>query len=189
VAQISTVAVIGAGALGRGIARLVALGGYNTILEDLIPGVLRKAEGEIRSNFEKAVELGRTSSGAASQALGRIQYAASLEESARQADVVIEAVPDELESKIEIFTLLDKICRPRTILICTSSELNLSEIAGITYRPAKCAGMRFRANASDAQFLEIVQARETGKDTMATVLEMAGRMGKDARTIVEGSVQ
>jgi 3-hydroxyacyl-CoA dehydrogenase len=182
VAQISTVAVIGAGALGRGIARLVALGGYNTILEDLIPGVLRKAEDEIRSNLEKAVDLGCTSSDAASEALGRIQYAASLEESARQADVVIEAVPDELESKIEI-------CRPRTILICTSSELNLSEIAGITYRPAKCAGMRFRANASDAQFLDIVQARETGKDTMATVLEMAGRMGKDARTIVEGSVQ
>jgi 3-hydroxyacyl-CoA dehydrogenase len=189
VARVSTVAVIGAGALGRGVARLLALAGYGTILEDLIPGALRKAEGEIRSSLAQAVELGRTSSAAASEALARLQYAESIEEAARQADVVVEAVPDELESKIEIFTLLDKICRPQTILVCTSAELNVTEIAGMTYRQAKCAGVRFRGGALDPQGIEIVQARETDRETMTTILEMVRRMGKEAKTIVERSAQ
>ena len=110
--QVQTVAVIGAGTMGRGIAHVAALGGYRTILEDLLPNALRKAEGEIRANLDHAVELGKVSAGDAKAALGRLEYAGSVEEAAREADLVIEAVPEEMESKIEIFTLLDKICRP-----------------------------------------------------------------------------
>ena len=134
-AEVKTIAVIGAGIMGRGIAHAAALGGYRTILEDLLPGALRKAETEIRANLDKAVELGKVTAPDADGALRRLEYAGSVEEAAREADLVIEAVPEEMESKIEIFTLLDKICRPRTILASNTSSLSITEIASVTYRP------------------------------------------------------
>ena len=90
-AEIRTIAVIGAGTMGRGIAHVAALGGYRTVLEDLIPASLRKAENEIRSNLDRAVELGKVSAGDASAALERIEYAGSVEEAAREAT---ERLPD-----------------------------------------------------------------------------------------------
>src|SRR5512146_2673937 len=131
--EVATIAVIGAGIMGRGIAHAAALGGYRTILEDILPSALRRAESEIRGKLDRAVELGKVSSADANSAFGRIEYASSVEEAARQADLVIEAVPEEMESKIEIFTLLDKVCRPNTILASNTSSLSVTEIASVTY--------------------------------------------------------
>src|SRR3954470_22756557 len=93
---IKTISVIGAGIMGRGIANVAATGGYRTILEDLVPGSLRKAESEIRANMDKAVELGKMQRADADPAHKRIEYADSVEEAAREADLVIEAVPEEM---------------------------------------------------------------------------------------------
>jgi len=113
---VRTIAVIGAGILGRGIAHAAALAGYRTVLEDLLPNALRRAETEIRTSLDEAVERGSVSAADAVAAFARLEHAASVDEAARQADFVIEAGPEEMESKIEIFTLLDKICRPGTII-------------------------------------------------------------------------
>src|SRR5215472_13321345 len=129
--------------MGRGIAHASAVGGYRTILEDILPAALRKAEDEIRANLDKAVELNKVSSSDATAAMGRLEFAGSVDEAAREADLVIEAVPEEMESKIEIFTLLDKICRPSTILASNTSSLSVTEIASVTYRANKCVGMHF----------------------------------------------
>ena len=129
--EVRTVAVIGAGIMGRGIAHAAALGGYRTILEDLLPNALRKAETEIRSNLDKAVELGKVNASEADAAFSRLEYAGSVDEAARDADLIIEAVPEEMESKIEIFTMLDKICRPTTILASNTSSLSVTEIASV----------------------------------------------------------
>ncbi len=177
--DVKTVAVIGAGTMGRGIAHTAALGGYRTILEDLLPNALRKAEGEIRTNLDKAVELGKVSAGAAEAAFSRLEYAGSVEEAAREADLVIEAVPEEMESKIEIFTLLDKICRPSTILASNTSSLSITEIASVTYRPKKCLGMHFFNPVHKMKLLEIVRALETDQETLATAVEVGKRMGKE----------
>jgi 3-hydroxybutyryl-CoA dehydrogenase len=185
VGQVNTIAVIGAGIMGRGIAHVAALGGYRTILEDLLPNVLRKAEDEIRVNLDKAVELGKLSAGAAETALGRLEYAGSVEEAAREADLVIEAVPEEMESKIEIFTLLDKICRPGTILASNTSSLSITEIAGVTYRAKKILGMHFFNPVHKMKLLEIVRALETDDDTLATAVEVGKRMGKEVVAIKE----
>src|SRR5205085_4566533 len=141
--EIRTVSVIGAGIMGRGIAHAAAVGGYRTILEDLLPGALRKSESEVRINLDKAVELGKLSAGAADAAFARIEYAESVNQAAREADLVIEAVPEEMESKVEIFTLLDKVCRPGTILASNTSSLSVTEIASVTYRSKKRVGMHF----------------------------------------------
>jgi len=185
VTEVRTVAVIGAGIMGRGIAHAAALGGYRTILEDLLPNALRKAETEIRANLDKAVELGKVSASEAGAAFSRIEYAGSVDEAAREADLVIEAVPDELESKLEIFTMLDKFCRPPTILAANTSSLSVTEIASVTYRAKKCVGMRFFNPVHTMKVLEIVRALETDDDTLAAVVAVGERMGKDVVVIRE----
>ncbi|MGA2856777.1 MAG: 3-hydroxyacyl-CoA dehydrogenase NAD-binding domain-containing protein [Candidatus Sulfotelmatobacter sp.] len=182
---VQTIAVIGAGIMGRGIAHAAALGGYRTILEDLLPAALRKAETEIRANLDKAVELGKVTAPDADSALQRLRYAGSVEEAARGADLVIEAVPEELESKIEIFTLLDKICRPATILASNTSSLSVTEIASVTYRAKKCVGMHFFNPVHKMRLLEVVRALETEDDTLATAAEVGKRMGKEVVVIKE----
>ena len=184
-ARVNTVAVIGAGTMGRGIAHVAAVGGYRTILEDLLPNALRKAETEIRSNLDKAVELGKLSAADAKHAASRLEYAGSVEEAAREADLVIEAVPEEMESKIEIFTLLDKICRPGTILASNTSSLSITEIASVTYRASKCIGMHFFNPVHKMKLLEVVRALETDEETVATCREVGRRMGKEVVVIKE----
>ena len=183
--EIKTIAVIGAGIMGRGIAHVAALGGYRTLLEDVVPAALRKAETEIRSSLDKAVELQKVSPGDAHAALGRLEYASSVEEAAREADLVIEAVPEEMESKIEIFTLLDKICRPEAILATNTSSLSVTEIASVTYRPKKCVGMHFFNPVHKMKLLEIVRALETDDATLAAAAEVGRRMGKEVVVIKE----
>jgi 3-hydroxybutyryl-CoA dehydrogenase len=185
VAEIKSIAVIGAGTMGRGIAHVAALGGYRTVLEDLLPASLRKAESEIRTNLDKAVELGKISAGDAEAALGRLEYAGSVEQAAREADLVIEAVPEEMESKIEIFTLLDKICRPGTILASNTSSLSVTEIASVTYRAKKCVGMHFFNPVHKMKLLEVVRALETDDETIAAAAEVGRQMGKEVVVIKE----
>jgi len=185
VAEIKTIAVIGAGTMGRGIAHVAVLGGYRTVLEDLLPAALRKAETEIRNNLDKAVELKKVSAEDANAAIDRLEYAGSVEEAAREADLVIEAVPEEMESKIEIFTLLDKICRPGTILASNTSSLSITEIASVTYRAKKCLGMHFFNPVHKMKLLEIVRALETDDDAVAAATEVGRRMGKDVVVVKE----
>ena len=184
-AEIKTIAVIGAGIMGRGIAHVAALGGYRTILEDILPASLRRAESEIRANLDKAVELGKVKKEDADSAYSRIEFAPSVEDAAREADLVIEAVPEEMESKIEIFTLLDKIGRPHTILASNTSGLSVTEISSVTYRAQKCVGMHFFNPVHKMKLLEIVKALETDDATLAAVAEVGRRMGKEVVVIKE----
>jgi 3-hydroxybutyryl-CoA dehydrogenase len=187
VAEVKTIAVIGAGIMGRGIAHAAALGGYRTILEDVLPNALRKAEGEIRSNLDQAVEQGKVSAGDATSALTRLEYADSVEDAAREADLVIEAVPDEMESKLEILTFLDKVCRPGTILVSTTLLLSVSEIASVTYRAEKILGMRFFNPVHQMKSLEIVRAQQTDDETLAAAVEIGKRMGKGVAVTKESA--
>jgi 3-hydroxybutyryl-CoA dehydrogenase len=178
VPEVWTIAVIGAGRVGRSIAQLAARGGYRTILEDLLPNALRRAENEIRLHFDRAVESLLVSPDAAQAAFSRLEFAGTVEDAARQADLVIEAVPEELESKIEIFTLLDKICRPGTILASHLCSLSITEISRVTYRARNCLGMHFAEPVDRDNRLEIIRGLETSDDTLATALEVGRRMGK-----------
>ena len=186
-AEVRTIAVIGAGIIGRGIAHAATLGGYRTILEDLFPNALRKAETEIRASLDQAVKLGQVNASDAEAAFSRLECAGSVDEAAREADLVIEAVPDEMESKLEIFIMLDKFCRPATILAANTCSLSVTEIASATYRAKQCVGMRFFNPVHTMKVLEIVRALETDDDTLAAVVEVGKRMGKDVVVIKEAS--
>ena len=182
-AAIRTVAVIGAGAAGRSIALAAARGGYHTIVEDILPASLRRAEGEFRNNLRMEVAAGNLSHGDAHATLSRLEYGSSVEEAARQADLVIEAVPDEWESKSEIFILLDKICRPETILATTTLTLNVSELASVTYRPGKVVGIRF------GDSVEVLLGKGTEEETISSCNEFVAALARKAvamKTSVRG---
>src|ERR1051326_3536330 len=184
-AEIRTIAVIGAGARGRDIAQISALSGFRTILEDILPASLRRAEDEIRTAFSRAIQEGAMPRDAAEAALARMEYASSVEQAAREADLVIEAVPDEVESKIEILTLLDKVARPATILALSSSGFSVSELASVTYRAEKILGMRFWTSAESTELREIVRGRRTDDETMTLCADAGRRMGMRLMVIDE----
>lgn len=184
-AEVKTIAVMGAGIMGRGIAHAAALGGYRTVLEDLQQNALRKAGDEIRANLDKAVELGKMTASDAAAAFKRIEYVSDIAEAAKDADLVIEAVPEELKSKIETFTQLDKSTRPTTILASNTSSLSITEIASVTSRPSKCIGMHFFNPVHKMKLIEIVKALETDADTVTTAVEVGGRMKKETVVIKE----
>jgi 3-hydroxybutyryl-CoA dehydrogenase len=183
-AEIKTLAVIGAGSLGRSIVYAAALAGYRTIVEDILPSSLRHAESEVRGHLEQAIARERLTGPEADAALACLQYAGSVEEAARQADLIIEAVPDEMESKLEIFTLLDKIAKPHTILASTTTTLSVTEIASITYRAHRIVGLRFSNGTVELERLEIVRAAGTDDETIAACLEVGRRMSR--KVVVSG---
>ncbi len=183
--EINTIAVIGAGIMGRGIAHVAALGGFRTILEDILPTSLRRAENEIRGNLDKAVELGKVKKDEADAAMGRLEFATSLEDAARQADMVIEAVPEEFDSKEEIFRLLDRICRPNTVLASNTSSLSVTEIAAVTERPEKIVGMHFFNPVHKMKLIEIIRASKTDNETLQAAISVGRQMGKETVTINE----
>ena len=185
--DVRTIAVIGAGPVGRSIAQLAARGGYRTILEDLLPDALRRAESEIHIQLDRAVGSGGVTAAAAYAAFSCLEFAGTVEDAAREADLVIEVVPEEVESKIEIFTLLDKICRPGTILASHLSSLSITEISRVTYRARHCLGMRFAEPVEREKRLEIIRGLETDDDTVATAVEVGRRMGTETVVIEDAA--
>ena len=181
---ILTIAVIGAGAEGRAIASALAQAGYRTILEDILPGSLRQAQAAIRQHLDAVAVKDGASRESADAAFARIEYALTVEQAAREADLVIECVPDELESKLEIFTLLDKVCRPHTMLACTTSTLSVSDVASVTYRAERCAGLQFSAGC-----MAIVRGLLTSDETMNIFAEIGRRIGVRTEERTDAQVQ
>lgn len=183
--EVETIAVIGAGTMGRGIAYAAALGGYHTILEDVMPEMLEKGMVWIRQAFEEGVQRGKVEPAARDAALARIETARSVEDAARVADFILEAVPEEMELKLEIFTLFDKFAKPTAVLASNTSSLSIAEMAAMTYRPELCVGMHFFNPVPKMRLIEIVRAPQTSDQTIAACREVGRRMGKEVVVVKE----
>jgi len=182
---VHTIAVIGAGNVGRSIAHATALGGYRTLLEDILPGTLRSAQADISALLEASVQRREVTPADAGASLARIEYASSIEDAVRQADFVIEAVPDEIESKLEIFSLLDRISRPNTILASSTFSLRITDITDVTHCAERCVGMRFVLPVHAMRSLEVVRAVETEDSVLAAAVEVGQRLGKQVKIVLE----
>ena len=180
-----TIAVLGAGIMGRGIAYAAALGGYATRLQDTSADALRKASDEIGAILEKGVALGKVPQTEAAAAHQRLTAVRSLEEAVGDADLVIEAVPESMELKIEIFERLDRATRPGTILASNTSSLSITEMAAATTRAQQVVGMHFFNPVHRMKLLEIVRALETDEQTIAVAQEVGRRMGKECVVVRE----
>lgn len=127
--EIRTVAIIGAGTAGRSFALACAVAGYRVVLEDVMPANLRRAEVDF-------AEMGLRESA------GALDLALTVEDAVREADIAIDFVPDELESKLEIFSMIDRMAPPKTILCTPSNALSITDLASCVYRPERCFAVR-----------------------------------------------
>ena len=130
--EIRRVAIIGAGVAGRSFALACAGAGFHVVLEDVMPANLRKAE----ADFAECADLSQRGTA------GRLELALTVEDAVREADVAVDFVPDELESKLEIFSMIDRMAPPKTILCTPSYALSITDLASCVYRPERCVAVR-----------------------------------------------
>ncbi len=183
--EVKTIGVVGAGTMGRGIAYASALGGYRTILEDISPAMLDQGITYIEEALEEGVSRGKVSPPQRDEAVAGLSTARSVENVCREADLLIEAVPEEMELKLEIFTIFDKFAKPDAILASNTSSLSITEMAAITFRAENCVGMHFFNPVPKMKLLEIIRALETSAATVATCAEVGRRMGKEVVVVRE----
>ncbi len=183
--EVKTIAVIGAGTMGRGIAYAAAFGGFNTVLEDVSRHVLEQGLAWIRQSFEEGVARGKVDASARDKALSLITTASTVEEAIRDADLVIEAVPEELEMKLELFTIFDKFGKAGAIFASNTSSLSITDFTDITVSRDRCIGVRFFNPVPRMKVIELARTPHTSDETVAACHEVARRMGKEVVVVDE----
>jgi 3-hydroxybutyryl-CoA dehydrogenase len=165
-----TTAIIGAGPLGRWLALSAARAGYRVLLEDVMPSNLHHAQEYIRRQLSPSNLVDEA----------RVGFVSSIEDAVREADLAIDCVPDELESKLEILWLLDRMAPPRTVLATPTTRLSITDLAACTYRPDKCVAIvaeaRGLAESPGSEILLRVTPR-TSAETVALVGNFWRRLG------------
>jgi 3-hydroxyacyl-CoA dehydrogenase len=182
---IKTIAVIGAGPMGRGIACASALGGYTTVLEDVSDSMLAKAMAWVRESLDEGVRSGAVEVGDRAAVLARISTSQVVDEAIRDAELIIEAVPDELEMKLELFTIFDKFAKPKAIFASNTSSLSIGDFSDIVIHRERCIGMRFFDPVLKMKSVEIIRTPYTSDETVAACVEVATRMGKETVVVNE----
>ena len=178
-------AVIGAGIMGRGIAHAAAVAGFATTLQDVAPAALQRARRAIEEIVAKGVELGKLEAEERDAVLARIGYAEELATAVQGADLVIEAVPERMSIKLELFAALDRLAPPDAILATNTSSLSVTEMAAATSRAGRCIGLHFFNPVQKMKLLEIVRGLETEPATVEAAVATARRLNKEPVVIRE----
>ena len=171
------IAVVGAGQMGSGIAHVAALSGYAVTMIDVAEAALEKGRSTIAGNLERQVKKGTIDTSARDSALSRITTATALDASAG-AGVVIEAATEREDLKYRIFTDLDRIASPGSILATNTSSISITSIAARTKRPDAVIGMHFMNPVPVMQLVEVIRGLATSDETTSRVLALARAMGK-----------
>ncbi len=177
--MIEVISVLGAGTMGHGIAQVAAMAGYQVFLYDIKEEFVTRGFNSIKNNLDKGVEKGKVTAEARDQALAKLTVTTDLAVAAKPSNLVIEAVPESLDLKRSIFSQLDELSSPSTILATNTSSLSIKEIAVATKRPQLVLGMHFFNPVHIMKLLEVVHTEETSKETIDTVLEISRRLGKE----------
>lgn len=176
--QIERVTVVGAGTMGNGIAHVCAVNGRSVKLVDAVPEQLERALATIEKNLDRQVRKEIVTEEAKTAALGRIETETSLEGALPAADLVIEAVPERVELKYEIFGTADELAPEGTILASNTSSISITDIAARTKRPDRVIGMHFMNPVPVMSLVEIIRGLATSDETAAAVMDLAKDLGK-----------
>ena len=172
--------VIGAGTMGRGIAHVGAVAGYEVSVFDVNAEQVEAALASIRKNLQKGVDRGKIDAASAEAAAGRLHAAADMEAAGAEADVVVEAVYENLDLKQELVRKLDAVMKPEALLGSNTSSLSLTQIASAAQRPERVIGMHFFNPVHIMKLLEIVRAEQTSDETLERTVALSERLGKTA---------
>ncbi len=171
-------AVLGAGTMGHGIAQVCAVAGCRVVMRDVGEDVVERGLGRIRESLEKLAGKGRIEAGAKDAALGRIATTTDIGEAVKDADLVVEAIPERMALKIETFRAVDESAPAHALLASNTSSLSVTEIAGATERPDRVLGMHFFNPVPIMELLELVRGLRTSDETVAAGRAFAERIGK-----------
>jgi len=177
VLPVNSVAVVGAGTMGGGIAMVFANAGIPVVLKDADQPALDRGLATIRKNYQNSLKRGRFTPDFVDERLKLIQPTLSYDDFDK-VDMVIEAVFEGMALKKDVFAQLDHACRKAAILASNTSTLNIDEIASATSRPESVIGTHFFSPANVMRLLEIVRSRRTGKEVIATCMQLAKKLGK-----------
>ena len=183
--EIETIAVLGSGTMGRGIAHVAALAGYATHLFDVSREALEAARAGIHKTLDKGVDLGKVDAAAAAGAKQRLHLHPELEPAVAAAGLVIEAVPESMELKIETFRRVAAAAPVDALFASNTSALSITEMAAASGRPERFAGMHFFNPVHLMKLVELVRGLETSEETLQVMTRVAERMGKTVVTVRE----
>ncbi|MBH0168950.1 MAG: 3-hydroxybutyryl-CoA dehydrogenase [Bacillota bacterium] len=175
--SIQNIMVIGAGQMGSGIAQVCAQAGYSVVLHDMQEEFVQKGIGIISKNLNRSVEKGRLDESEKESILSRITASVSLE-NASNADLVIEAVVENMDVKTQLFKMLDQYAPAHTILASNTSSLPITEIAAATNRPEKVIGMHFMNPVPVMKLVEIIRGLQTADDVYETIESVSKKLQK-----------
>lgn len=175
--EVKTVMVVGAGQMGSGIAQVHAMAGVEVYLHDLKDEYVERGLATIQKNLSRQIEKGRLSEAECEQILARLHASTDLNNAAK-ADLVIEAVVENMDVKANIFRQLDEIAPSHTILASNTSSLPITEIAAVTKRPEKVIGMHFMNPVPVMKLVEIIRGLATSDETYQVIEEMTRKLNK-----------
>lgn len=183
--EIRNITVIGAGIMGRGIAHIAAVGGFQTTLNDVSDELLHRAHEKIQSDLRKGVEIGKITSPDADSALRRLKLQQELGRATAEADLVIEAAPEKIDLKLDLFGRLDRTCPDHTVFASNTSALSITEMAAATKRPQSFIGMHFFNPVHKMKLVEIIRGLETDDGTFQIAVTVSKSMGKETVEVKE----
>ncbi|MFR1050911.1 MAG: 3-hydroxybutyryl-CoA dehydrogenase [Lachnospirales bacterium] len=182
--SINKVVVIGGGTMGLDIAQVFARSGKQVTVRDINDQLIQAAEARLNKGLDKLVSKGKMDEAKKAAILANVTFTTKLEDAA-DADLVVEAATENPAIKKQIFTDLDNICKPETILASNTSSLSLTEIGGATKRPEKVIGMHFFNPATVMKLIEVIRGAKTSDETYNTVFALSSEVGKEPVTVNE----
>ena len=182
--EIKTIGVVGAGTMGSGIAQTAAEAGYSVIMRDIEEEFVQRGMAAINKNLGRAVEKGKRSKEEAEEVASRIHSTTELA-GLKEADLVIEAVIENMELKKELYRELDKICRPGAVLASNTSGLSITEMASATKRPDQVVGMHFFNPVPVMKLVEVIKGAATSEEAFQLIMAIARKMGKEPIVVNE----
>jgi 3-hydroxybutyryl-CoA dehydrogenase len=182
--MVKKLGVVGSGIMGRGIAHVAALNGFEVIMEDVSVAFLDKAVGLIEKELDKGIARGKTTEEDKSRTLANIKCTTNIED-LRECEYIVEAAPEDLSIKLPIFAKLDEICGPDTILASNTTSQSITKIAAATKRPDKVVGTHFFNPVHKMKLVELVRGLETSDSTLFTTIEVMKALNKELVQIKE----
>lgn len=175
--DIMTIGIVGAGQMGRGISQVCATAGYRVLLVDVAAPPLTEAVAKIQAGLERAVERGSLTDHQVGAVLALIRPMVQLDR-LREAQLVIEAIPEDLALKQELFAELGRVCHPQTVLASNTSSIAITKLGAASGRPDRVVGIHFMNPVPLMRLVEVVRGLETSERTLNLALELAKRLGK-----------
>jgi len=172
------IVVIGAGTMGNGIAHTAAASGFSTTLIDVSDEFLQRGMKTISANLQRGVDKGKMTAEEKQTVLDRIQSTTDIDSAVANADIVVEAIIENLTAKVQLFERLDKLTKPQCILASNTSSISITKMAAATKRPDKVIGMHFMNPVPVMTLVEVIRGIATSDDTYQRVEDLSKRMGK-----------